>query len=220
MDLDKLWQDRAKKGSAEKLLKALDDGLAKKPDDYDLLWQRARLGWWLAENSERGPEKTKAADAGLTAGRQATKVKADGVEGRFWVVAALGEYAKGISIVKALLEGLDGDWRKHCGRAIELDETFEGGGPHRAMGRYYFSLPWPKRDLKKSLEHLEKAVKLGPKRVMNQLFLADTLAALGRKDEARKQLEAIRKQKSDDPAEKPDAGRYREAAERLARELG
>ena len=33
MDLDTLWQDRAKKGSAEKLLKALDEGHAKNVAD-------------------------------------------------------------------------------------------------------------------------------------------------------------------------------------------
>ena len=46
-------------------------------------------------------------------------------------------------------------------RCVELDETYFYGGPHRWFGSYYAKLPSiAGRDLEKSKEHFEKALKI------------------------------------------------------------
>jgi len=62
------------------------------------------------------------------------------------------------------------------------------------LGRIYFKAPaWPISvgDKKKSLQHLETAVRLAPENSTNHLYLAETWLAMGRKEEARTELEKV-----------------------------
>lgn len=216
---DAAWKQRGKKGEFEKVISACEKVLEKKPQDYEALWRLARAYWWKADATEDTDVKTEAGAQGMEYGEQAVEADEDRVEGHFWHACCIGEYAQGISIVKALMKGLDGTFRRHAEASIELDEAFEGGGPHRALGRYYMKLPWPKRKLKKSLEHLREAVELGPKRAMNLWFLGETLAAMGDEEEAEEFLKKAVRLKSPDPDEKPDSPRYRKAAKEALDEL-
>jgi len=128
-------------------------------------------------------------------------------------------YSLGISILKALAEGLEGEFRKHCEASYKIDKTYEGGAPAREFGRFWFKLPWPKRNLKKSLRLLQEAVALGPKRVMNHLFLGETLMAIGKKADGRKEVERVLSSEELDPEEAPDVPRYRKQAESVLAEL-
>jgi len=74
-------------------------------------------------------------------------------------------------------------------RAAALDPGLDHGGPHRALGRYYFKLPWLLGgSLKKSIFHLEQAVRLGPNHFENLLFLAEAYYENGQEDPARDAL--------------------------------
>jgi tetratricopeptide (TPR) repeat protein len=58
--------------------------------------------------------------------------------------------------------------------AAEIDPAIERGGPHRALGRYYFEVPWLfGGDVEKSIDHLQKAVDYGPGYWENHFFLAE-----------------------------------------------
>jgi tetratricopeptide (TPR) repeat protein len=68
---------------------------------------------------------------------------------------------------------------------IELDPTYEYGGPWRVLGRINTKMPFllgGDKDLAE--EYLRKALKMGPKYYLNHLYLADVLGRLDRREEA------------------------------------
>lgn len=68
-------------------------------------------------------------------------------------------------------------------RAVALDPAFEEGGPHRLLGALYLRAPGPPRgvgSLRRAVEHLEEARRLGPGRVENLLYLAEAYLEDGR----------------------------------------
>lgn len=209
--LTKLWDERDTPGNAEKLIAECEKILAAEAGNYDAHWRIARTCWWIADRSPDGAVKKEFGQRGYEHGEQAVALNPNGVEGYTWYAAALGEYGLGISIVKALFQGLDGKFRKYCQQAIEIDPAHDGAAPLRAMGRFYAKLPFPKQDLRRSRELLEEAIKLAPERFLSRLYLAETLVALGRPEEALPQLEWVLKSKAS-PDERADRARYVEQA--------
>lgn len=209
--LDKLWKARDEKGNVEKLIAGLEEALVADPKSYEALWKLARACWWLSDMTEDTSKKKTLGEKGKEAGKKAWQIEEGSVEGHMWYAAALGEYGLGISIAKALWQGLDSDFRKHAERAIAIDKGYDGAAPLRALGRFYSKLPWPKQDLKKSEQLLREAIETAPERLLTRLYLADTLDALGRKDEARKEIEALLKLKAK-PDEAADEDEYKKRA--------
>ena len=71
---------------------------------------------------------------------------------------------------------------------------------------------------KKSEEHLRKSLTYNPNSVISHLFLADTLADMGRKDEARKEYQAAIDAPLD-PDWTPEDRRFKEQAKQLLQQL-
>ncbi len=209
--LDKLWKARDEKGNAERLIEGLEEAVAADPKSYDALWKLARACWWLSDMTEDTSKKKLLGEKGKEAGKKAWQVEEGSVEGHIWYAAALGEFGLGISIAKAIWQGLDSDFRKHAERAIAIDKAYDGAAPLRALGRFYSKLPWPKQDLKKSEQLLREGIEVAPERLFTRLYLADTLDALGRKDEAKKELDALLKMKAK-PDEAADEDEYKKRA--------
>ena len=80
---------------------------------------------------------------------------------------------------------------KLLNRAIEIDPMYDDGGPYRSLGRYYTKLPWPMKDLKRSLSLIEKSLSQNNKRALSLYFYGDAQQQLGDKKGARKSFEAI-----------------------------
>jgi|GEM_PF-2299702 len=83
-----------------------------------------------------------------------------------------------------------------CETVAKIQADYESGGCYRIMGNIYSQAPSfsfnPKhitQDLDKSVEYLQKAVALAPTYPLNQLFLARSLEASGKKDEAKNHLQ-------------------------------
>lgn len=190
-----LWEERDKSDNAERLVAALEKRVAEDPEDFEARWWLARAAWWIADRSNDTEVKRTFGEKGYQQGEKAVTLQPDRVEGYLWYAAALGEYGLGISIMRALLQGLDGKFRKYCQQAIEIDPAHDGAGPLRAMGRFFAKLPFPKQDLKRSRELLEEAVKLAPERFLTRLYLAECLIALGKPAEALPHLAVVLEKK-------------------------
>jgi cytochrome c-type biogenesis protein CcmH/NrfG len=93
--------------------------------------------------------------------------------------------------MKAISEGVDGKFCERIDKAIELDATIDHGGPWLARARYYYVVPWPMRDLKKSNELLEKVMKKYPDHLRARLYLADNALKDGDAKKAKAYLEPI-----------------------------
>ncbi len=114
------------------------------------------------------------------------------VEGYYWLALNLGGLAEiagirqGLAAVPRMVDNLE--------KAVNLDEAYDAGGPHRVLGRIYFEAPrrpLSVGDLNKSLTHLERAVRLAPQNSTNHLYLGETLIRLGKSEEGCRELEQV-----------------------------
>ncbi|MBI3291248.1 MAG: hypothetical protein HYZ73_00305 [Elusimicrobia bacterium] len=107
---------------------------------------------------------------------------------------------------------------------IRLDPTFSDAGAHRVLGRLYHKLPRLLGGSEVlSRTHLETAVRVAPRHVLNHLYLAETLEALGKYGEADREAQKVldlppeRRSSSVDEDPRADAERLRRSlAKRLA----
>jgi tetratricopeptide (TPR) repeat protein len=97
-------------------------------------------------------------------------------------------------------------FRKNMEAAAKINPAIDHGGPHRALGRFYFKLPAILGgDIKKSIDHLLKAVDYGPRYWENHYFLAESYFENRQYLLARSELQSAMKiasQPNDDPDSK------------------
>ena len=75
--------------------------------------------------------------------------------------------------------------------AYERDRDFDRGAPMTVLGRYYYSLPWPKRDLERSRQYLEEVRARHPKVRIARWYLAETYHALADHEKARSEIDFL-----------------------------
>lgn len=172
---DELWKTRDAADSIKELNDLIKTALAQYPTDYELLWRTSRFRWWTADGlTDEKSKRAVAKEAWNYAGR-ATAAKADGWEGKYYTALSIGAYSQAVGVLKALTEGLEPKFVENLDASIKNNEGFDRFGGHVAKGRYYWELPWPKRDLKKSKEELNKAIAAHPEHLRAHYFLAATL---------------------------------------------
>jgi tetratricopeptide (TPR) repeat protein len=177
----------------------LQDELARY--EHDLTWPTqertdelvrvARLSFLLGELSPK-EEKNRYFEKGQHYGEILVKEKPDGPEGHYWLalnlcgLAEQGGARRGLKLIPEIVEELD--------KALKEDPAYDQAGPHRVLGRIYFECPaWPLSvgNIPQSYSHLSAAVAIAPENSTNHLFLAETLFKLGKKEEARKELQQV-----------------------------
>ncbi|MBI5427155.1 MAG: tetratricopeptide repeat protein [Nitrospinae bacterium] len=138
---------------------------------------------------------------------------------------AAGYYIKGVCLGR--LGEIDGIWqslraidpfKQTMETALEIDPAVFRGGPHRALGRFYYQLPFILGgSFDKSITHLKEAVRLGPLCPENYFFLAESYYAKGEYPPAREALAALLKNfpEADGPREDREVPRIRERAREL-----
>ncbi len=66
------------------------------------------------------------------------------------------------------------DFESNMKKAVEFNPSLDGGGPYRALGRFYFQLPrLLGGSLKNAIQYLEKAMTYDPENWENLLFLGE-----------------------------------------------
>jgi tetratricopeptide (TPR) repeat protein len=107
--------------------------------------------------------------------------------------------------------------------AAKIDPAIDHGGPHRELGRLYFKLPKVLGgDLKKSIDHLLKAVDYGPRYWENHYFLAESYYENRQYQLARSELQKamdIASQPNDDPDSKTHAVEFQKLKKAIERNL-
>lgn len=107
------------------------------------------------------------------------------VEGYFWYGCAVGTYADGVSIVTAIRKGLKNKTQTAFETSYKMDRSYEDFGPVKALGRFWFVLPWGMRDWDKSRALLEEFNKAFPNDAEGQLYLGEVYDSLKEKDKAK-----------------------------------
>jgi tetratricopeptide (TPR) repeat protein len=218
---DLLWADRADTDKARASIDAYMKVLTESPDDYEACWKIARsyfyLGDKLPETKELKDRHKEMGEQGMSYAKRALKVNPEGIEGHYYYALSLAQYSIGISIVKALVKGLAPDYERHLEKALAINREYDYAGPLRAMGRYWYRLPWPKRNLKKSIFYLQESVEVAPLSIRGYVYLAESYLKDGKKDRVQGELEKALRIESNTGLE-VDAKRWKERAEELLKE--
>jgi tetratricopeptide (TPR) repeat protein len=189
---DAFWEKRQDVENAKAAISAYKKVLEQDTADYEACWKIARayfyLGDRLPENKEMRNRHKELGAIGMQYAEKALELNPLGVEGHYYYTLCLAQYSIGISIIKALAKGLGSKYEKHIGKAIEINKQYDSAGPLRALGRYWYRLPWPKRNLKKSIHHLKAAVDAAPTIIRGHVYLAESYFKAGEKELAREHL--------------------------------
>jgi tetratricopeptide (TPR) repeat protein len=212
---DAAWPERDEPGKLEAMRTDLEAAERAAPDDYGVLWRLSRLYFWLSDDPALpDAEKSKLGKKGWELGDRATAANPKGVEGWFYAAGGMGNYSLGIGILNALSQGIEGKFKERLSKAEAIDPGFNAGGIANAWGRFYYKLPWPKYDAKKSESYLRKAIKMNPDNVRARVYLAELYQKENHPKEARKLLEEAT---AHDPGryDAPEERRYQQRAKEL-----
>ena len=218
---DSLWEKRGEGEKAGASIVSYKKVLEVDVDNYDACWKIARsyffLGDILPETKEMRDRHKEVGEEGMKYAKRALELNPQGIEGHYYYALCLGQYSIGISIIKALAKGLGPDYEKHVEKALEIDKQYDYAGPLRAMGRYWYRLPWPKRDIKKSIRYLKESVASVPMSIRGRVYLAESYLKAKEKEMAKEQLQKALDIVPDLKAE-VDAKRWKEKARTLLKE--
>jgi len=186
--MDQLWAGRDDSGAMQEAVTAGTELANADPNNYEAEWRLARAYWWLAETQPSRVGRKALAVKAMEWADRARGQRPDRVEGHYFMAISVGEYAATIGAMQAIVDGVAGKVESTALRANEIDPDYAVGAPGVILGRYYFMLPWPKRDLARSRHYLENVVNRHPGKLIARQFLAETYYALGDRDRAHAQL--------------------------------
>lgn len=183
--------------------------------DYEAWWRISKFSCYLARHTN-GPDKSRYIDAAVEAGNRAVALVPNRPEGHYWLGVDLGLQAQSRGYLKAL--SMVDSIRKEVETVIRLDPDYEEAGGLRTLARLVFRAPFFKGgDKRRAVALLQDAQKRYPSSALTMIYLADSYLALGRREEARRQLENVLKL-CPDPQYGPEQEENRQAArERLAK---
>jgi hypothetical protein len=187
---DELWRRRDEPGMEKQLEQILQQALAVEPRSFEGNWRLASLYNWEADVKE-GDEKAALGKKAWEAGDKAIAADASNVRGHYNSGVGIGLYSEGVGIITALSQGLEGKFRDRIQAALRIDKDYLDGAPQVVWGRYFFKLPWPKRDVGQSTKVLSEVVRAHPTNLRAKLYLADCYADDDKVEEGRKLAQQV-----------------------------
>ncbi|MCA1593588.1 MAG: TRAP transporter TatT component family protein [Acidobacteria bacterium] len=192
---DRLYAQRETFDRAREAVSVLRHARTVDYSNYETEWKLAKFNYYLGTYGTDEAARGEAFREGMEAGEAAVKIEPNKPEGHFWLGANMGGRAE----LEGALAGLSfvGDIRREMETVIKLDEGFEGGSAYMALGQLDLELPsMLGGDNKRAVEELEKGLRFGENNVLLRLRLAEAYLSVKRRDDARQQLNAMLKMKS------------------------
>ncbi|HJU42502.1 MAG TPA: hypothetical protein VJ691_06785 [Vicinamibacterales bacterium] len=216
-DPDLLYKDRENLSSARKATALWEARVKANPRDFESAQKLSKARYWLGTNGLPEPERKAALEAGIAAARAAIAIDAKRPEGHFWLAANMGALAESFGMRQGIR--YRGAIKDALLTTLKIDPAFLDGSADRALGRWYYKVPGLfGGSNKRSEEHLRKSLTYNPNSVISRLFLGDTLADMGRTDEARKEYQAAIDAPFD-PDWAPEDRRFKEQAKAILARL-
>jgi tetratricopeptide (TPR) repeat protein len=165
------------------------------PNDYEANWKCARAHREYAnlafQQEIEGWEDIckKYGKDGMNYGKKAIELMPEKIDGHYWYGVSAGTYSDGVSILKALKEGLKKSTEKAFETAYAMDKMYEDGGPMLCLGRFWHQLPFPMKNKKRALGYFEEFQKYFPNDPQGQVFYAELLIDMREKSLAKPFLE-------------------------------
>lgn len=160
------------------------------PDSYETNWKMARALREYADLSMQA-EVADWKDICKTYGKEGLKfaevakgLEPDRVEGNLYYGLSAGTYSDGISILKAIKEGLRTKTEKAFEKAYEIDKMYDDAAPILSLARMWHQLPWPYQKEKTSEKYFEEYYQLFPDNPQGLVYYAELLKDRGKKEQA------------------------------------
>ncbi|HEY6190588.1 MAG TPA: TRAP transporter TatT component family protein [Pyrinomonadaceae bacterium] len=187
---DKLYAQREDLARLREGLGILRRARTAEPGNYDVLWRMAQYDYYLGAHTKEKDERNRAFDEGIEAGKAAVQLQDGKPEGHFWLGANYGGVAQ--ASVLGGLAAID-DIREQMNAVLRTDEGYQSGSAYMVLGQVELEAGRMMGDPEMAVQYLEKGLKLGPNNALLRLRLAQAYARVNRRDDARKQLDAILK---------------------------
>jgi TRAP transporter T-component len=212
---DELYKERADLDKCREAINHYEEAFAETPRE-EIAVRLGKAYYWLGGHL---PEETRAEtfQKGLEWSRKAIELDLKSVGGHFWLGVNQDKLAETRGMLKnpALVKSIEEEMEK----VIKLNPGYEGGGPHRVLGRLYFKLPRSAGgSIPKSLSNLRKAIEYSPRRLLNRLFIAEVYLALKQHKQAEMELHFILNTPPE-PGCEPEGLEDKAAARKLLEEL-
>lgn len=186
---DRHWNKRNVADNGQKSIDMAQAALKAGADEFEARWRMARGAFWVAERTTDKKKKEEVGGMGWEQGQKCALLKPGRVECYFWGVVSLGQYAKGIGVLKAIGKGVRGKFEKFANKALQLDPNYELAGADRALGVYWRDLPKIVRDLDKAEKHIKASIARFDLKIRSHLYLAEIYLLQDKRDLARAELE-------------------------------
>ncbi len=195
IEADNLYRQRQDLTNVRRAIIALRQARMRDTGNYEASWKLARLDYFLGSHAKDDAEKEAAFGEGIEAGKTAVQLQDNQADGHFWLGANYGGSAE-MSILASLSSFQD--IRTQMEKVIELDESYASGSAYLGLGQLYLKAPKVLGgDSTKAVEYLEKGLQFGNNNALLHLRLAEGYHALGRDQDAKKQIDFILKMTSD-----------------------
>jgi len=189
LNADKLYAQRDNLLQLRQAIALLEQAHITDPDNYDAAWKLSKFDYYLATHSTDKSEREKAFRDGIAAGKDAVQLQNGKPDGHFWLGANYGGTAQ--SSILAGLASVD-DIRSEMETVIKLDQGYQNGSAFMVLGLVYLNAPGiVGGDPGKAVTEMEKGLPFGDGNAFLHLHLAEAYLKVGRKADARRQLEGI-----------------------------
>jgi hypothetical protein len=188
-DPDVYYAARENLAQAREAERIWSERLAANAKDFASAWKLAKARYWLGGHAPEA-ERRAILESGIAAARAAIALEPNRPEGHFWVAANMGALAESFGMRQGIK--YRGEIKTELLLVLKLDPAFQHGSADRALGRWYFKVPGLfGGSNKKSEEHLRKSLTYNANSTASRFFLAETLLDMGRKADARTELQKV-----------------------------
>lgn len=187
---DALYAERANPDLAWQAADKYAEAARLDPASYEARWKAAKAVFYLGRISASNGEKGRLFSEAIGQAKEAVRLAPNGSEGHFWLGAGYAEYGQAKGVLKSL--ALRDDIEREMNAVLRIDERFGCGAAHITLGRIYYKVPGLfGGSLKKSRQHLERALEICPRETTTLLYLAETYWELEEKRLAIETLERL-----------------------------
>jgi len=165
------------------------------PNSYEANWKCARAHREYADHALEGEHEgwkdicKEYGKKGMGYAEKAKELEPEKIEGHYYFGLSAGTYSDGVSILKALKEGLKKSTQKAFYKAYELNKMYDIGGPMLAIGRFWHKLPFPLRNKRRAEKYFKEHHKYFPDDPEGLVYYAELLIDRRKKKEAKPLLE-------------------------------
>ncbi len=187
---DALYAEMQDMATAEEALALYRKALIAAEDKYEAYWKISRIMYFIGEHMEEKNDRKNTFAQAVYHAEKAVALQPERPDGYYWRGVNNGKYGETRGVLKSL--SLVKPIKNDMNKVIELDRSYEDGGPDRVLGRVYFKLPGFAGGSKdKSREHLEMSKEFGPQDALTRIYLAETLMEQDEVDAARAELDYV-----------------------------